>query len=64
MNKQPFRLGTGGDRCFQGGDWGPEIYTWRCYTINKQPFRLGIGGSGVLGVGTADWGHCGTGLGF
>ena len=22
MNKQPFRLGTGGDLGFRGGDWG------------------------------------------
>ena len=24
--------------------------------MNKQPFRLGTGGTGVLGLGTGDWG--------
>ena len=58
MNKQPFRLGTGGDWGFRGGDWGLWTYTWRCSTPNKQPFRLGTGGGGtrVLGVGTGDCG--------
>ena len=53
FNKQPFRLGTGGDWGFRGGDRGLGTYTWRCSTMNKQPFRLG---TGVLGVGTGDWG--------
>ena len=53
MNKQPFRLGTGGDWGFRGGDRGLGTYTWRCSTMNKQPFGLGTGGgTGVLGVGT------------
>ena len=56
MNKQPFRLGTGGDWGFRGGHRGLGTYTWRCSTMNKQPFRLGTGGTGVLGVGTGDWG--------
>ena len=51
-----FRLGTGGDWGFRGGDRRLGTYTWRCCTINKQPFRLGTGGTGVLGVGTGDWG--------
>ena len=52
MNKQPFRLGTGGDWGFRGGDRGLGTYTWRCSTMNKQPFGLGTGGgTGVLGVG-------------
>ena len=38
MNKQPFRLGTGGDWGFRGGDRGLGTYTWRCSTMNKQPF--------------------------
>ena len=45
MNKQqPFRLGTGGDWGFRGGDRGQGASTWRC---------LGccLGGTGVLGVG-------------
>ena len=48
MNKQPFRLGTGGGWGFRGGDWG--LGSWRCYRMNKQPFRLGGGFRGV------DWG--------
>ena len=44
MNKQPFRLGTGGDWGFRGGDRRLGTYTWRCCTINKQPFRSGTGG--------------------
>ena len=45
MNQQPFRLGTGGDWGFRGGDRGQGTYTWRCSTMNKQqPFRLGTGG--------------------
>ena len=58
MNQQPFRLGTGGDWGFRGGDRGQGTYTWRCSTMNKQqPFRLGTGGgTGVLGVGTGDRG--------
>ena len=54
MNKQPFRLGTGGDWGFRGVDWGLGTYTRRCYTMNKQPFRLGTRGARVLGAGTAD----------
>ena len=50
MNKQPFRLGTGGDWGFRGGDSGLGAYTWRCSTMNKQPFRSGPG---------ADWGFRG-----
>ena len=38
MNKQPFRLGTGGDWGFRGGDRGVGSYIWRCSTMNKQPF--------------------------
>ena len=41
MNQQPFRLGTGGDWGFRGGDRGQGTYTWRCSTMNKQPFRWG-----------------------
>ena len=62
MNKQqPFRLGTGGDCGFRGGDRGVGTYTWRCSTMNKQqPFRLGTGGDwgfrgGDRGVGTYTW---------
>ena len=44
FNKQPFRLGTGGDWGFRGGDRGQGTYTWRCSTMNQQPFRLGTGG--------------------
>ena len=42
FNKQPFRLGTGGDWGFRGGDRGQGASTWRC---------LGccLGGTGVLG---------------
>ena len=56
LNKQPFRLGTGGDRGFRGGDRGLGTYTWRCSTMNKQPLGWELGGTGVLGVGTGDWG--------
>ena len=56
MNKQPFRLGTGGDWGFRGGDRGQGTYTWRWSTMNKQPFRLGTGG----GLGFWGWGP-GTG---
>ena len=58
MNKQqPFRLGTGGEWGFRGGDRGHGTYTWRCSTMNKQqPFRLGTGGDWVLGVGSRDRG--------
>ena len=57
MNKQHFRLGTGGDWGFSG-DRGQGTYTRRCSTMNQQPFRLGTGGggTGVLGVGTGDRG--------
>ena len=52
MNKQPFRLGTGGGWGFRGEDWG--LGSWRCYPMNKHPFRLGTGeGLGFRGV---DWG--------
>ena len=57
MNKQPFRLGTGGTGVLRGGDWGRGTYTWwRCCTINKQPFRLETWGTRVLGLGTGDGG--------
>ena len=56
LNKQPFRLETGGEWNFRGGDRGLGTYTWRCSTMNKQPFRLGTGGTRVLGLGTGDGG--------
>ena len=48
MNKQPFRLGTGGDWGLRDGDRGLGTYTWRCH--------LGweLGGARVLGV-AEDW---------
>ena len=64
FNKQPFRLGTGGDWGFRGGDRGQGTYTWRCSTMNKQPFRLGTGvewgfRGGDRGQGTSTW-RCST----
>ena len=45
---QPFRLGTGGDWGFRGGDWG--------LLHEQQPFRLKTGG-GDLGFRGGDWGR-------
>ena len=44
MNKQPFRLGTGGDWGFRGGAGERGLRLGDAlYTMNKQPFRLGTG---------------------
>ena len=69
MNKQPFRLGTGGAWGFRGGDRGQRTSTWRCSTMNKQqPFRLGTGGGwgfrgGDRGQGASTWRCLGCCLG-
>ena len=57
MNKQPFRLGTGVEWGFRGGDRGQGTSTWRCSTMNKQqPFRLGTGGDwGFRGGDRGQW---------
>ena len=53
MNKRPFRWGTGVLGLGTGESYMEVLC---CCAMNKQPFRLGTGGTGVLGVGTGDWG--------
>ena len=56
MNKQPFRLGTGGDWGFRGGPGDRGLRLGEVLQRTNNPLGWELGGTGVLGVGTGDRG--------